>query len=143
MKRCFRCGEVKPSNEFYCHAAMADGHLGKCKDCTRADVAAHRKRNIDKIRAYDRSRAKRTETKARISMTVKAWRKSHPEGHRAQCAANNALRDGRISRAPERCPRCSRQRELVKHHPDYSQPLLIEWMYQACHKQEHETLRRA
>ncbi len=37
-KRCFKCGIVKDIDEFYKHAAMADGHLGKCKECTKKDT---------------------------------------------------------------------------------------------------------
>ena len=29
------CDNVKPINEFYVHDGMKDGHLNKCKDCTK------------------------------------------------------------------------------------------------------------
>ena len=37
-KVCFKCGRNLPLEEFYKHPRMADGHLNKCKDCTRKDV---------------------------------------------------------------------------------------------------------
>lgn len=36
-KVCFRCGEEKLLEEFYVHPQMKDGHLNKCKTCTRGD----------------------------------------------------------------------------------------------------------
>lgn len=37
-KSCFKCNIVKPLGEFYKHKKMGDGHLGKCKTCTKKDV---------------------------------------------------------------------------------------------------------
>lgn len=57
MKKCFKCMCEKPLDAFYRHSAMGDGRLGKCKDCTKADVRANRLANIEHYRAFDKARA--------------------------------------------------------------------------------------
>ena len=55
-KTCFKCGFDKELSEFYSHPPSKDGLLGKCKDCTKADVALNRSKNANRLRDYDRKR---------------------------------------------------------------------------------------
>lgn len=52
MKTCFKCGDKLPLTEFYHHQGMSDGHLNKCKSCTKADTKeakSKRKANLETI----------------------------------------------------------------------------------------------
>ncbi len=45
-KVCFRCNVEQPITEYYKHKQMADGHLNKCKVCTKNDsVKRHHEKN--------------------------------------------------------------------------------------------------
>lgn len=57
MKTCFRCLKEKSLDDFYKHPDMADGHLGKCKECTRVDANKNRADKLDYYLKYDRERA--------------------------------------------------------------------------------------
>jgi hypothetical protein len=37
-KICFKCGVKKDLSEYYKHKQMRDGHLNKCKNCTKKDT---------------------------------------------------------------------------------------------------------
>lgn len=46
QKTCFKCQTTKPLTEYYKHPFMGDGHLGKCKDCTRNDASIRREQKL-------------------------------------------------------------------------------------------------
>lgn len=134
MKICFKCGIKKPAAEFYKHKKMADGRLGKCKECTKADTAAHRTANIEAVRAYDRARAKAPKRKAHIREVTIEWRKKRALAYKAQTAVGNAIRDGKLVKKP--CAVCG-SIKVHGHHEDYSKPLDVTWLCAAHHKQLH------
>jgi hypothetical protein len=132
QKVCFKCEKLLPLTEFYPHTRMADGHLNKCKECTRWDTMQNRRKRVDYYRQYDRYRSGLPHRVARRNETCMRQRTEEPEKHRARTMANNALRDGRIR--PEPCYFCGSTTELEMHHPDYSQPLRVYWLCRLCHR---------
>lgn len=140
-KVCFKCGECKPLHDFYRHPQMADGRLGKCKECTKADVKA-RSRSNPAVQKYDRKRAKLPHRRRAMQATVIRWRKKYPERYMAHTKLNNAVRDGKIKKG--KCKVCG-SRKTHGHHSDYSKPLEVTWLCAKHHQRHHadDTSRKA
>lgn len=146
MKKCFKCNKSKPLGEFYPHSEMKDGHFNKCKDCTKRDVrereliksqdpswvAAERERNRIKQAHYRKLGLAKDTSNARKH----AWRKRNPVKSKAHGAAARAFKK-LILKAPINCQGCNKRQWDVKHHPDYSQPLLVWWLCHSCHGKAH------
>jgi ribosomal protein S27AE len=137
-KECFKCKSVKPLTEFYKHKMMADGHLNKCKECTKNDVSNHRNQNLEKIRAYDRARGKIPERIKANTEINRAWRAEDKRRHMAHSAVARAIKSGSLVRNP--CIRCGESKSLA-HHENYDKPLDVMWLCQPCHKQRHKELK--
>jgi hypothetical protein len=133
MKTCFKCGIEKPLSEYYKHPRMADGHLGKCMECTKADVRQNRINNPERLSVYEKRRYSRSERKAAIAATTAAWARNNPDKRKAQNAVNNAIRDGKLVRQP--CEVCGAKGE--GHRDDYSKPLEVRWLCRKHHMELH------
>ena len=133
MKTCFKCLIGKPLEAFYKHSMMADGHLNKCKECTKADVKRHRQENWERVRAYDKMRASQPHRRALAKRVQDEWKAEHPNRRRAQNQLAHALRAGKLRKQP--CWVCGCN--AVAHHPDYDRPLDVVWLCQPHHKQAH------
>lgn len=136
-KACFKCREFKAHEEFYKHPGMADGRLGKCKACAKADSAKHREENIDRVREYDRERGRSPGRKALSVEMTRRWRKQDRRRVKCHNAVARAIRSGKLVREP--CERCSSP-EALAHHESYERPLDVSWLCQPCHKQRHKEM---
>lgn len=132
MKTCFKCGVQKPLSEFYKHSDMADGHLNKCKDCTKSDVSSNYADNRKQYSDYEKSRFQRPERKAYAAKAQQKHRALNPEKYKARTAVSNALRSGKLKREP--CVMCGNVKSQA-HHEDYSKPLEVEWLCFECHRE--------
>ena len=135
-KTCFKCGGVKPLSEFYKHPQMTDGRVNKCKACNKKDVSTNYRKNITYYKKYEQDRnTKRWGYKAE---QTKRWRKNNPEKYKAQCAVNNAVRDGRLKK--QSCLVCASEK-VHAHHDDYSKPLEVLWLCAQHHRDLHKAQR--
>lgn len=132
-KECFKCHQLLPLDQFYVHRQMADGHLNKCKACTKSDVKQHRNDNLEKIRAYDRERGNR-----QTQDDVRQYRANNPEKYFTHYMVNDAKRTGKL--IPQPCEACGEE-PAHAHHDDYTRPLDVRWLCPAHHRQHHAQCR--
>ena len=147
MKICFVCNQAKPLSDYYAHKRMADGHLNKCKECTKRQVHERRMRleqdpkwmakeaarHREKSNAY-RESGRHKPDKTRVSQAAKEWRARNQGKRAAHMAVQYALRRGDMIRGA--CEVCG-DAKTHGHHDDYSQPLSVRWLCAKHHGAEH------
>jgi hypothetical protein len=150
-KVCFKCLIEKELKEFYKHKDMMDGHLNKCKECTKKDTKENIEKNKDYYLEYDKSRsmlAHRVEARKKYSQTEegknslrkakKKWSEENVVKRSAQIIVNNAVRNGKLIK-PKSCEICRKENNIIHgHHDDYDYPLKVKWLCPKCHSNIHK-----
>jgi DNA-directed RNA polymerase subunit RPC12/RpoP len=67
MKRCSKCGEVKPLEDFHVKRIAEDGRQVKCKDCSRV-IAKERYATKLRFNTTDEKRSRHLKTKYRLTL---------------------------------------------------------------------------
>lgn len=137
-KQCFKCNKTLPITEFYAQRYMSDGHLNKCKECTKKDVKEYRTTHIDSIRTYEK---RRSQLPHRIALSIaitKKWRNEDKRRMKCHNAVSRALRNGSLEWGA--CIVCGSDKS-VAHHEDYDKPLDVMWLCDFHHKKRHIELR--
>lgn len=151
-KECSRCGLTKALSSFYPHPRTADGRLGKCKECCKAEARAHRAANLAACQAYDRARAnlphrvqarldyQKTPRGIRRSTAAKvAWLQRNKDRRAAHVLLGSAIKSGTVSKLP--CAVCGSQKRVHGHHDDYTKPLDVRWLCPKHHAEHHRKMR--
>jgi hypothetical protein len=81
MKRCTKCGELKPESEFYPAPGCKDGLRGRCKSCHLANTKARYAQDPAPTIAY-----------------VKKWQQEHPDRLREYRRKNRERRAAQMRR---------------------------------------------
>lgn len=154
MKICFKCHVSKPLSDFYKHPQMGDGHLNKCKDCTKKDTKERTdwlwandpewvEKELARQRLKERNRRElgiaHQATPEEELFRTRKYRRENPDKNRAHSAVNFAIKSGRLQKLP--CAVCGSD-NTHGHHDDYSKPLDVLWLCPKHHFERHVLLRQ-
>jgi hypothetical protein len=129
---------------------MADGHLNKCKDCTRGDAEARRlhlvQTDLDWVeRELERQRLKQAKRRSMGKVAKPLpnhsdkWRKMNPVKARAHALVQEAIALGALKKCP--CEICGSDTAQA-HHEDYAKPLDVVWLCTKHHAARHVEINR-
>lgn len=126
VKRCFKCGCEKPLSEFYKHPRTADGHLNKCKDCTKNDVNSNYEKKSKNEEWIKKERVRSREKYHRLNYKDRPYKKNYLESLSPDTNAKRALRSRGIDLGNKEA-----------HHWNYNYPKSIIPLSTKAHRRIH------
>jgi len=149
MKRCYKCGQVKPLLAFTKNRTRRDGVQAECRECRKIAASlywgTHKvERAAYQVTYYVKHKEQCEETKRRYRKTPKgratlkaiktAYRINYPLKEQCHSQFYHAITAGKIARQP--CINgCEGKAE--GHHSDYTKPFDVLWLCRPCHNAWH------
>lgn len=163
LRRCARCGETKPVDQFY--PRKRGGYRSDCIPCSRESSHQWRNANPEQVReknhrwrtenperARELNRRWYAENPERVRELNRRWRAENPERARESTRrwqTKNAERMRVVKRTvdvvrraigkgvlvrPSVCEGCGATgRQITAAHHDYARPLDVRWLCRSCH----------
>lgn len=128
-KRCFKCGRLLPLNYFYAHPRMADGHLNKCKDCTKNDAHTNYLNNLWSPEYIKKERKRGRDKYHRLGYVNKKIRTMQLTSHGSARNVSRDLRKMGVNLKEREC-----------HHWNYNFPKSVFVMSRRAHRRLHKHL---
>lgn len=162
-RRCAKCEEFKTLDNFYRSKTMPQGVGSYCKSCLgRHDhIIKLTERNLSLCSECQKClkglgcRYFRSKKTLRFQMAAPligdywkgyyganrdnllAKRSRWSKENRCKGWASATFHNNFSGEKPEVCERCGGSGRIVAHHPDYTDPLTVEWLCNSCHLKEH------
>ncbi len=135
MKKCSKCKVEKPLVAFSKYRSSPDGLNYWCKTCWKT----YKQENKVCIAAWKKDWSQTSVGKEVNSRASVVQREKYPKRGKARIAVGHAIATGKLER-PSICESCCDKRFVEAHHPNYDEPLEIEWLCKKCHLELHKEL---
>lgn len=135
MKRCNKCGEFKPLDQFTAHPSCTGGRLHKCRKCHAVDCRSSYIKNREARLAACKEYVKRPEVAERRRAYGKTYNATNSRKKWCRQVTYRAVQSGKIKRGA--CVVCGSENSEA-HHESYDNPMAITWLCPTHHKQLHQ-----